>query len=510
MTSRISYNVHGNNVPNRQRLLDHLSALQPPAVLVLDNLDLAREIKRLLPATAVIFREYEHGKNVHLEQSAASWLDGHAHQAEGGIALNVLNEPPFNAEVLEWLIELLRLAAPRGIPLIVGNWATGNPEPERWGLAKELLRLLDEHRALFMLGLHEYAGGVITSGLIGGNPTLIDPKTWPQDVANITCWHMGRFRFFLEYCDRIKLRYPRIILTEWGFDDTSDIKPWLEGLRKTHPYQSIRGWRTLTNAWREWFGGLGWSPERAYFEQLKWANETIYAHSPVEAQCIFCWGHSSQDWQQFDVSPAVEFQKMLEEYARQNTGRIQLPTIPTPLFPADHDLRWQPMRLTSRLTVANVRKLPSTQSDALRTFILLEDAQIIPFEALRSDEQFHDPLPRGGFGFWVPVMVAGTRGWVRSDAVIEGVLKVAEEKPPEKPPQLPPPPPIRKLQIEICLPEERAEAIVDAIGAFRAALLEMQDREALKSMQRVLNAFFDVAETLPEVFRDFQLKEVNS
>ncbi len=232
----------------------------------------------------------------------------------------MLNEPPFNKEVVEWLTELLRLAAPRGIPLIVGNWAVGNPAPEQWAMAREMLQLLDQHRHLFILGLHEYAGGVITSGLIGGNPTFIQPQTWPQDVKQIARFHMGRFKFLMDYCDSVGIRCPRIILTEHGFDDTSDIKAWEETLKKTSPYMNIRGWKTLRGQWQDWFGGLGWSPERAYFEQLAWADRTIYQNSPVEAQCIFCWGHSSKDWEQFDVSDAFEFQRLLEEYARQGTA----------------------------------------------------------------------------------------------------------------------------------------------------------------------------------------------
>lgn len=330
MPSRISLNIHGLNVKNRQRLLDHLQVLQPPAVLVLDNLDLAREIKGLLPGTTVIFREYgsRGDGDLHLQSDPKAWLDGHAHQAKDGIVLHVLNEPPFNTEVMEWLTEMLRLAAPRGIPLIVGNWAVGNPQPEQWPMARDLLQLLDQYRNLFILGLHEYAGGVITSGLVGGNPTMIQPGSWPQDVSSITRFHMGRFKFLMNYCDSVSIRHPRIILTEHGFDDTSDIKAWEETLKKTAPYLNIRGWKTLRNQWQDWFGGLGWSAERAYFEQLAWADRTIYRNSPVEAQCIFCWGHSSQDWEQFDVAEAPEFQRLLEEYAR--TGVVSQPDIAPP------------------------------------------------------------------------------------------------------------------------------------------------------------------------------------
>ena len=348
--SRISLNIHGLNVPDRNRLFKHLEALQPAAVLVLDNLALAREIRQILPTSTIIFREFGSTGDgaLHTKYSAERWLNEHAHQARDGIVLHVLNEPPFDKPVITWLTDLLKLAVPRRIPLIVGNWAVGNPIPEQWPLAHDLLQLIADNSDLFILGLHEYAGGVVTSGLYGGYPdnagvkpgqtggmNLIQPANWPMDVSAITRYHMGRFKFLLNYCDRVGIDYPRIILTEHGFDDTSDIKAWEDTLKKTSPYLNVRGWKTLTTQWQEWFSHLSWSPQRAYFEQLRWASETIYAGSPVEAQCIFCWGYSSKEWKQFDIAEATEFQQLLEAYAQQAPKSQEVKTVypkPTP-FP---------------------------------------------------------------------------------------------------------------------------------------------------------------------------------
>lgn len=346
MASRISVNVHGNNVVNRQRLLDHLQILQPPAVLVLDSLDLAREIKRtVLPNATVIFREYgsQGDSDLHKRFNPRDWLDSHVHQAKDGVALHVLNEPGFTIDVLAWLTELVRYnATSHRIPLVIGNWSTGTPNAEQWQMAKELLLLADQHRAITIVGLHEYFGGVVTSGLYGGYPdnagvapgksggkNLISPGNWPSDVSNITRYHLGRFKFLLDYCDSIKLRYPRIILTEHGADDTSDIKAWEEKLKVNAPYLNVRGWKTLRNQWMDWW--LPWSAERAYFEQLAWADRTIYQHSPVEAQCVFCWGHSSQDWEQFDIAAAPEFQKLLEAYAQPPLATLPQEAEPMPM-----------------------------------------------------------------------------------------------------------------------------------------------------------------------------------
>jgi hypothetical protein len=232
-------------------------------------------------------------------------------------------EPGWGPEVIDWHIKLMELAAPRGIKLVIGNWSVGTPQPEQWSMARPMLELLDQHRDLFVLGLHEYAAGVITSGLVGGapddprHPNFVPVENWPHDVSPLTMFHCGRFQFLVKYCQSIGLRPPRIMLTEHGFDDVSDIKPWLNGLRVRGPYMNVRGWKSLQDQWSDWYGGRGWSAQRAMFEQLAWADRTIYRSTPVEAQCIFCWGHTSSEWEQFDVADAKEFHSLLETYAEQ-------------------------------------------------------------------------------------------------------------------------------------------------------------------------------------------------
>jgi hypothetical protein len=198
-----------------------------------------------------------------------------------------------------------------------------------------MLELLDRNRSTMILGLHEYACAIITSGFVGGYPQFIQPNTWPGDVSGTTLWHLGRYKFLVNYCHSIGINPPRIILTEHGFDDVSDIKPWAERLLQTGPYHNIRGWKSIVNQWNAWFNPLGWSAERAYFEQLSYADRVIYQNSPVEAQCIFSWGHSSQDWDQFDVADALEFQRMLEAYAEQGGPAASLAPTPAAAFAAE-------------------------------------------------------------------------------------------------------------------------------------------------------------------------------
>lgn len=144
-------------------------------------------------------------------------------------------------------------------------------------------------------------------------------------MQGLTQFHCGRFNFLIQYCQRVGIRPPRVVLTEHGMDDLSDIKAWSSGLNVTPGYLNVRGWKSLTQQWEDWYGGRGWSPQRAYFEQLKWADNVIYRNSIVEGQCIFSWGHSSGMWEQFDIEPAEELQDLLVGYAGEPSPPAPLP-----------------------------------------------------------------------------------------------------------------------------------------------------------------------------------------
>lgn len=346
MTSRISFNIHAQFVSDHDKLINHLSKIKPAAVLVMDGVGLAREIKANLPDTLVISRIYP-DEDVQNRKSPTDWLKERAGQAEGGIFQYTSNEAGFSPNLIKWHIDLIKLAIKSRTPLVIGNMSVGTPESKDWAAGRELLELLDQHRDLFILGLHEYACGVITSGFLGGFPdnagvepipdnagkgkNLIPVVNWPTpfDAAQMTMFHCGRFKSLVQYCKSIGLKPPRIILTEHGFDDVSDIKAWSNTLTMTPPFTTIRGWQSAINQWRKWYEPLGWSPQRAMFEQLTYADRTIYKNSPVEAQLLYCWaGKSPYQWDQFNLSNADEFLGLLEAYA-QSTVPTQ-PPIPVP------------------------------------------------------------------------------------------------------------------------------------------------------------------------------------
>lgn len=463
------------SVPDKQKLFTFARACNLQAANVLNNPDLCRELKDALPSCEVTFRLKggpwgdDDGEGI-LKVTAEEYVREMVAQLKGDkrIRVGAGNEMPLNARTVARLCELVPIANREGVSLDLLHIATGNPQPPKldkftgaiiteteWEIAKPLLDLLAVHRQ-HRLAIHEYAGGVVTSGLIGGNPTMISPGEWPA-IAPFTRWHLGRFQFLIEYCQRRNIKPPRMIVTEHGFDDTSDIKPYLDTLQKTAPYTSIRGWRSLVNQWASWWPM--WNAEKAYAEQLKWADSVLYRGTPVEAQCIFAWGDSG-GWAQFDVSGATELQSLLVAYSKE---QATVSTTPLP-----NDERWQETENLSGNRY-RVRLQPRVDDQQERAWI---DAGA-KFWYIRRNV---------GDGFLFTKTVGGLIGF--SD---EGVLTVQPE-PPELPAPKPPPFDLRQhltaIDALLAMAQRERHPLVDELSSVQHKLATLDTRIRLLEVMR--------------------------
>ena len=434
--SRISLNIHGQNVPDEGYLLDVLRKLNPVAVLVMDNLDLAKRIHSALPDTMTIYRHWgaDSDDNDALQYSPEAWVKERAAKADGlPLWMYTTNEPVFDAHTIQWHERVIELAAKQGLRIVVGNWGVGKPADvdNAWNMADKLLRLLDAHRDTAVLSLHEYACGVITSGFIGGTPEergLIMPDTWPEDTTKIgALWHCGRFRFLERYCKAQGITPPRIILTEHGFDDVSDIKHWTETLKKTpvagNPGGNVRGWRTLATQWGEWFPD--WTPEQAYFEQLKYIDQSVYQDSSVEAQLIFSWGHSSPIWYQFDIAEARTLHNLLIGYA----SVVDVPP-PAPLPDPPTVVVDVPAHPGLPTTVTNT----SDGTRILRAKPLLSGAYLRVIKPGEAFAAYVDTVEVADNHRWTWVTVAGVSGWTADITEwTNGQTTPPDDAPPDEP-----------------------------------------------------------------------------
>lgn len=349
MTTLIGDNVHAQNMSDADKTayLELVRSNQPTLEVVMDSFTLAKQIQDASPNTIVIHRDYMGvggDDNLCQNMTPADWLTLQRNKGDFRIYRYTCNESGWNQQVIDWHIQLLKLNATNPIPLKVCilNLGVGQPRPEEWQQGKELLQLASQYKAWCLIGLHEYAGGIITSGFIGGAPddthhaNFIPVENWPTPLQakDMTMWHMGRFKFLNLYCTSQNIPLPRIAITEWGFDHLGDIDAWLKTLQMTAPYTSIRGWKSIKEQWAKWFVSHGWSAERAYIEQLQYAFKTIYENTNVVGMAIFCAYLTNSDWEQFDISKADEFQKWHTAYATIVTPPpIVIPPIVTPPTP---------------------------------------------------------------------------------------------------------------------------------------------------------------------------------
>lgn len=332
MPSRISINVNGD-APNLDlnRLLAFVSRLRPGWIVVKNNLDLALALATQYPSMQVVYRQWPDDDRP-TRQSPASYITEMVGKVGGrsNVWLYANNESGFSPAVLSWLHDVIDLAGSHNLKVVVGNFSVGTPEPNDWSRpdALDFLRACSDNRDHVVIGLHEYAVGVITSGFVGGAPddprhtNYIPVASWPEAIDSFplpTLWHCGRFNFLVQTCEAKGIPVPRLLITEHGFDDVSDLKAWAQTLPRDG---DIKGWTTLGKAWHQWYPQ--WSHEQAYAEQLLYADRAIYQGTAVEGQCIFCWGDSG-GWSTLDIQNAGELQDRLVQAV------VQTPADPPPV-----------------------------------------------------------------------------------------------------------------------------------------------------------------------------------
>jgi len=472
--------------PNRGKFFQDVRELNPRAMVVLNDSVLAIDIKDKLPDCEVVNRsknarpgEDDDGESLVNDHTPAEWLDRMDAKLKGDkrIMLYAGNEMPLNARVVKWLCDLIRAANEQGWKLCVLNLATGNPTGQdiagAWAVAKPLLELLAVHRQ-HVLGLHQYFGGVVTSGLHGGYPdnagvapgqpggvNLIPRAAWPTDVRDVTCFHLGRHKFLMQYCDSAKISYPRIFVTEYGADETSDIKDWLSKLKVVAGYPGIRGWRTLIDQWGIWYRGV--DPEEIYADMLIYGDKTFYTGSPVEAEMIFQLGNDT-DWKGFNVWGANRLFARLVAHARAAQETPMYPTLPLPYA----DWRHAYASVQTGADYANLRARP-----------VVDDTPPIA-RIFTGDEVWFIPDVR--YEEFIAVRKNGLIGWA-SDSVLAflDIKPAPDDEEPDTTPLEPSPDEIA-LQQEIAARTKIAEAYNSISTELRRlAIAEADLIEVLKS-----------------------------
>lgn len=306
--TRLGYNYL--NVPDVAEEMRHARAARlGGGVFFQTQQDFARAFKADDPSRNVVIRNWPDGT---VPSSVDDWLTKNRPLSEGGLIVQTVNEVGFTSANLTFHEALLERIKRDKIDIRVGILAqsVGTPGADEWSRAEKILRLADELRDKVHIVLHEYYGGVITSGFHGGNPTLIQPETWPENTRDITLWHVGRYRFMKKFCASKGIPLPRMIIGEFGADFTGDIGLWLASLRSTKgQYDIVDGWRDLVDQWRIWWPQ--WDGATAYMKQVAYADKHIYIDPEIETIMLFSrWNDGS--WGTYQTNP--ELDKLIENY----------------------------------------------------------------------------------------------------------------------------------------------------------------------------------------------------
>jgi hypothetical protein len=289
--------------------------------------------------------------------SPAEFVGIHAHLAKDNVIIHTTNEPPdpnntaVARQLVDWHSEVIRLSAPHGLKLCILNFGAGGPDVDKWHLYDELLRLVANNRDRVTVGLHEYAAGVIFSGMefnadtkkLGvstdwrdwaGDHYPSDPEYWSSvvDTSTYNFWHIGRYKHMFDYCDANGITRPNVIFTEWGYDQLTDpisdayLKELAQKYPPVAPYEHYRSWRSLESVWEQWEGM--WSQA----SQLWWANDNIYTEPEVLGMCLFAVSNA-QDWKHdFDYSDNNDLlSHLVGRYARERLGEPDPSPVPDPV-----------------------------------------------------------------------------------------------------------------------------------------------------------------------------------
>jgi hypothetical protein len=485
MNSFYGYNIHSRGLKKPTALIEHTMKVKPKWSLVMDGLPLLQQLQTASASTNFIHRNYTvtgGDDDVFKRLSPKQWLKDHAEEVRAGIWTTTTCEPGWSQEVIDWHVELMRLAIPAKAKLVIGNWSVGTPDPDAIRMAKQMLQLCADHPELFVLGLHEYAGAVITSGLVGGAPDGWTEKhdkqyhpdyqkqaSWPMngEARVLTHWHCGRFKFWLDYCRDAGISAPRIVLTEVGFDDVADIGWWTASLPHTAPYKNIAGYKTLQAYWKQTFPQ--WSHDQAYFKQLEHAENNTYADTPVEGACIYNYGHDDPKWEPDDVEGRTEFLGYMEAHA--------MPVQPT--YTPDTFTSGDEYRISTPGAFINVHPVPNITSGSI---VKVPNDAVV--KVLQESKEQGD--------YFRYIEYAGATGWI---AMQNGGVKFAPYIPPPDPKPAPVPPVLPRSISVNDTQEKQLRDIINGLRSDAAAVLKSAQEDAEAKLAKA--KFFEDLLALP-------------
>lgn len=346
----LGLNIHTDYIDDYPLLKKRLQDAPPPAILCMDNLPRALELKALLPNTTHIYRHFRPTSD-HTATTPEQWIAMHEYAGGKGLWLQADNEAPLTEAFCAWSLKVAQLCVARKWQVCLLNLSVGHPEIADWSKADALLRFIAANPTYCMIGIHEYAPTLMNYDW----NTESDPAKFPTVKLTDRPWLLGRFRFLLDYCKSKGIKAPKIVINEWGWDTIASANAW----HSTTPgYRPLgMGYRHSSVAWRTWQPGM--SAAQHAFKQMQWAWNNIYKpHPEIIGVCFFCYGGLGGEgsWgEDYSIHREAELFDLV-----RTQGDFSLNTTTTPPVPPTDPVGLQ--TYVYGATSVNARALPNTSS----------------------------------------------------------------------------------------------------------------------------------------------------
>jgi hypothetical protein len=337
------FNVHLRYVQDIGKLHERMRFFKPSVCVVMaddnpppkeDQTVYIQEFAARYPQTLIVARvKHDHDAGYHMPPpndpqkreyiaSPIDFLNKWGHLGRNNMTLYALNEPLASEQttdadvqkLIKWCTEVIELAVQRGISVTIGNFGMGQPalnkQLNEWDSRFDpLLILLSKYRDHVFAGLHEYG---------------------PEEP-----FHWGRILFMLARCKKLGIQPPRVVVSEFGVDATTD---------KRNGYKA-----------RGWSGDF-------YVRQMVDVYKNVYMplvdQGIVKGTCLFSYGNSG-GWGSFDVEGDQSFFDTLTNVI--GSGSLKptrpIPPITVPDPPPDPVIVPPPTQSTAEAALKHIAAL---------------------------------------------------------------------------------------------------------------------------------------------------------
>ena len=303
MTNRIGLNVNSSGIPNAETLAFCNGGAS--AYVIMNDPGMAQRVYD--QTGAIVISRADWPDDIDMVPAKLLGLWKARKQQAPDVHHYWPNEPyPVGSDFLDELIGLMNDAADAGLKACVGNFAWTSAlqndadfDDVANGKWDKFLTVASQwsNGGHGVIGGHDYTTGALPWGCAGRDAFdmtrgALPPGGWPDwnDVwaAGRSNYHMFRWIPLARRCYKLCIAYPRMVLTEFGWDRMEDLEgpggvlEALDGFRggKPDPGDGIISQRSLFTRW--W---PQWTDVEAAVAQLQWAEDTYPPH--VVGMCLF-------------------------------------------------------------------------------------------------------------------------------------------------------------------------------------------------------------------------------